>query len=92
MQKIQLPDGRSPDAESVDFESVEQNWDEYKLEDGTTLKIKLQVNGIYRLEDEYDEMGEPIYVVNTNNQVRLVDIPDELMQHEEDEDIELGVE
>lgn len=92
MASIELPDGSSPDTESLDFEAVEESWNEYELEDGTTLKVKLGLNGVYRLEGQFNDMGEPVYVINSNNQVRALGIPDELMQDTDDvSDVERGV-
>jgi len=38
--KVRLPNGREVEATDVDFETVKENWNEYKLEDGTILKFK----------------------------------------------------
>lgn len=94
MASIQLPDGSSPNAESLDFETTEEVWNEYELDDGSTLKVKLVLNGVYRLVGEYNDMGEPVYIINSNNQVRALGVPDELMQDEtnKEESVERGVE
>jgi hypothetical protein len=38
-------------------------WSEYRLEDGTTLRVKFAVGSIVRLTDQYDPEGNPVYVV-----------------------------
>ena len=38
--KIRLPNGREVEAEQVDFEVVREDWNEYKLEDGTVLNLR----------------------------------------------------
>jgi len=75
--KVRLPDGREIEAMDVDFETVKEDWNEYKLEDGTILKFKTIVSSIVRTE-EYDPMtGDPVYHVRSTNVLR-VKVPEEL--------------
>jgi len=64
--------------EDIDFDEKEEHWNVYKLKDGTTLKIKLILVGIKRLK-KHSPDGMPVYVVNSQNIVRAVDVPKELM-------------
>ena len=48
-----------------------------KLSDGTTLKTMAVVTKILRYED-YDQYGDPIYQVFSNNVVRVTGVPEEL--------------
>ncbi|MGD2201620.1 MAG: hypothetical protein PVJ38_08325 [Candidatus Bathyarchaeota archaeon] len=63
----------------VDWTEEKENWNEYKLEDGTTLKVKLVLRGVRRATDQYGPDGAPLYVVNSQNVVRSVNVPEELM-------------
>ncbi|MHC1611564.1 MAG: hypothetical protein ACXQTW_08265 [Candidatus Methanospirareceae archaeon] len=75
--KVRLPNGSEVEATDVDFETVKEDWNEYKLEDGTVLKFKTVVSSIIRTEN-YDPMtGDPIYHVRSTNILR-VKVPDEL--------------
>ena len=65
-------------SDDIDFEEKEEHWNVYELKDGTTLKIKLILVGIKRLR-KHSPDGMPIYMVNSQNVVRAVDIPKELM-------------
>ena len=65
-------------ADDIDFEETKENWNVYKLKDGTTLKIKLILLGIKRLK-KHNPDGTPIYIVNAQNVVRTVDVPRELI-------------
>nr|MBC8520613.1 hypothetical protein [Methanomicrobia archaeon] len=49
--KVRLPNGREIEAMDVDFETKKEDWNEYKLEDGTVLKFKTVVSSIIRTED-----------------------------------------
>jgi len=94
--KVRLPNGSEVEATNVDFETMQEDWNEYKLEDGTVLKFKTVVSSIIRTEN-YDPMsGDPVYHVRSTNILR-VKVPDELKrlpasrkQSEEGEGMEVG--
>lgn len=65
------------EATDIDFEEQEERWNTYKLSDGTTLKVKLVLSGVKRL-NKYRDDGEPIYLINSNNAVRTINIPEKL--------------
>ncbi len=65
------------EAEDIDFTEEKEYWNVYRLSDGTTLKIKLILRGIKRLKKWLPD-GSPIYVVNSTNVVRTINIPKEL--------------
>jgi hypothetical protein len=70
-----------PDAlnESVDldFTEIEEHWNIYQLSDGTKLKVKLIVRGVKRL-NQFEPDGTPVYLINSMNVVRAIDIPAEV--------------
>ena len=74
---LRLPDGRTVSAEEIDFRAVTEQWSEYVLGDGTVVRIRPIATEMLRLEDEYDQQGNPVYVVNAQ-QVVAVSSPDEL--------------
>ena len=47
--------------EEVDFENEKEEWNVYKLADGTTLKVKVVLVNVVRSRDKYDPLGNPIY-------------------------------
>lgn len=64
--------------EEVDFDVIREDWNTYKLKDGATLKVKLVLAGVVRLKNKYDPMGNPVYMINSTNVVRVMDVPAEL--------------
>jgi hypothetical protein len=78
MVEFEHPELGTVEAEDVDFESPEEKWRDYELEDGTTLRVKTVVNKVFRIKDMYNELGEPVYQIGTQNMVRATDIPEEL--------------
>ena len=76
MTKINFQ-GREVDAAEVDFQTRKEDWNEYQLMDGSVIKMKLVVGGIFRVLDQYDGEGSPVYVVRSKN-VLMVSSPDNL--------------
>lgn len=65
---IKVDFGQGPvDAVEVGFRSGGEHWNEYLLDDGSVVKIKLVVTGVLRLEGQYDQEGNPNYVVKSTN-------------------------
>lgn len=52
----------------VTFRSSSENWNEYLLDDGTVLKVKLVLTDVTRL-DQWDTEGNPVYVLRSTNVV-----------------------
>ena len=71
--KIDLSEG-----EEVDFENEKEEWNVYKLSDGTTLKVKLVLVNVVRSRDKYDPLGNPIYGITSQNIVKALDVPEKL--------------
>ena len=61
------------------FQTGAEYFNEYLVEDGTVVKLKLVVTEILRLDGEYDAEGSPIYIVISTN-VPYVSAPDDLRQ------------
>jgi hypothetical protein len=72
-----LPRKALEDSVDIDFDEEEEFWNVYRLSDGSTLKVKLVLRGVKRLK-RYEPDGTPIYVINSINVVRAVDVPQEL--------------
>ncbi|MEA1993147.1 MAG: hypothetical protein U9N35_01950 [Euryarchaeota archaeon] len=72
--------------ENIDFEEINEEWNEYRLDDGSTLKVKLVLQKVVRL-DKYDNYGEPVYRISHQIIVRVTDVPEELKKEVKEEDI-----
>jgi len=69
--------GREVDGLETRFKTVHEDWNEYDLEDGTTVRMKAVVSEIVRLQGEYDPEKNPVYLVKASN-VLIVKSPDNL--------------
>lgn len=59
--------GREVEATPVEVNQANERWNEYLLEDGTLLKMKLVLTKVLRVDDEYDPEGNPVYVIQSTN-------------------------
>lgn len=68
--------GRKVQGQSVDFETKQESWSQYVLEDGTAMKMKVILLEVVRL-DEYSKTGDPVYQFSAQY-ITGVQAPDEL--------------
>ena len=59
------------EAEDMEFQTVREDWNEYAVEDGYSVRIKLVVSSILKT-DERDGQGNPVYVVQSTNIVKVL--------------------
>jgi len=76
-RKIPGPGGELKDAELMEVQRSNEQWSECLLGDGSVIKLKAVVTEIWRIVGEYDNEGNPIYVVKSRNVVTVTS-PDEL--------------
>ena len=75
--KVTLPNGVVKEGTEVHVIGSDEKWNEYVLEDGTSIRIKLTMMRAVRIDGEYDNEGQPVYVTQTAN-VMVVTAPDTL--------------
>ena len=61
---------RQVDAEQIDFEAKAEPWTTHELADGTILRVRVILTGVMRIEGEYDQSGNPIYVVSSQTVIQ----------------------
>ena len=59
--------GREVEAVLVEANQATERWNEYLLEDGSVLKIKLVLKKVFRVLNQHDPNGNPIYLVESQN-------------------------
>lgn len=55
--------GKPAEGIEVPISQSNERWNEYKLEDGTMLRLKFTVASIIRVIGENDTEGNPVYMV-----------------------------
>jgi len=71
--------GEERDAISINVNSSNEPWNNYLLEDGSLLKVKVVLTKVARVEGEYDKEGNPVYTFQFSN-VSSVEVPKELKE------------
>ena len=62
---------RSIEAEDMEFKQAREDWNEYQVEDGYSVRIKLVVSSILKT-GERDPQGHPVYIVQSTNIVKVL--------------------
>jgi hypothetical protein len=63
----------------VGFRTSGEHFNEYLLDDGSVLRIKLVLTDVWRVKDTYDRYGNPAYLAR-HSEVIAVDSPDRLRE------------
>lgn len=69
IKTITMPDGSQAKAQEVDFQPQSEVWNQYLLQDGTTVKVKTTVLKILQVLDDKGNPartveGDPFLIVN----------------------------
>lgn len=74
-EKVKLNFGSEiVEATPVDVNQASEYFNQYFLEDGTVLKMKLVATKVFRIDDRFDQDGNPVYFVQSTN-VLSIDSP-----------------
>jgi len=76
--------GREVEVDLVDVLEAKEPWAEYKLADGTELRVRFVLGAVYRARNEYTEDGDPLYITRSQNIVVAI-VPEELRKEEGDD-------
>lgn len=76
-KRIPTSDGGTVGALIMPFQTSLESFNEYLVEDGTVIQIKLVATEILKVEDQYDDQGNPVYVISSQN-VTSVSVPEHL--------------
>ena len=72
-KKIKVPPhGQEKEVEMVDVNESREQWSSYYLSDGTELRMKPVMTEVWRVIDEYDQEGNPIYITKSANVLTVI--------------------
>jgi len=69
--------GKKVQATPIDVNQSGEKWNDYLLEDGTAIRMKLVLKKVLRVDGQFDAEGNPLYVMQSTN-VTSVSAPDQL--------------
>lgn len=64
--------GRQVAGTAVSFEPVQEHWNEYRLETGARIKMRV-VPGTMIIADEKTESGQPLVIVHSNILIQYIE-------------------
>lgn len=76
-RRIDVPGIGEKDVTEVGFRSSGEHWNEYLLDDGSVIRLKLVATEVLRVDGEFDPEGNPAYFVKSTNVVN-VSAPEDL--------------
>ena len=76
------PDGNSVEGVVVGIIESRERFSEIHLEDGTTLRMKPNIQRVVRLTDMWDEEGNPVYWVSHNAIISIHEAPSDLRRRQ----------
>ena len=71
--------GQMVDGDEVTFTILDENWNRYQLHDGSEVRLRIVVSDILRIPGEFDEEGNPVYIIKSKN-FTAVSSPENLRQ------------
>lgn len=77
-KKLSLPDGRTVDVESVKITNHDDPPTFIDLEDGSRIRLRIDVLEVSRIHGMWDAEGNPAYHVRSANTMAVLDAPDHL--------------
>jgi hypothetical protein len=69
--------GEEVEAVPIDINQTNEYWNQYLLDDGTVIKMKLVATKVLRVDNKYDLEGNPLYIIQSTN-ITSVNAPDNL--------------
>lgn len=70
--------GKSIDAQVVDIAEIRESPIRVTLEDGTVLRLRIDVIEAIRVDGEWDPDGHPVYQVRNGVNIMVLESPDHL--------------
>ena len=64
-------DGKEEVGTLVDIIQTKEHFNEVHLSDGGILKAKLVISGVVRIDGQKDDLGCPVYVIQSTNVVSV---------------------
>lgn len=78
-KKIKIPlFGNDIDASEVPIIKSQENFNEYELEDGSVIRLKVVATAVLRIEGQYTPDGDPLYLVKNGQVVSVISAHDNL--------------
>src|SRR5262249_4313619 len=75
---VPLPTGGTGEGIQVQVEESTERWSEFTLTDGTVVRAKLTIISAVRVDGQFDQEGNPLYMTNATPVFSMVSVPAKL--------------
>jgi hypothetical protein len=79
--KVMVPNLGAVEGVKVPIAESTERWTDLKLEDGTVLRVKPAIISVIRVDNRYDQEGNPLYVVQGGQIMTVASVREELKQN-----------
>jgi hypothetical protein len=82
--KVPFPDPTKPggvtmiEGNEVPITESTERWTELHLEDGAIIRVKPNVLSAIRVDDQYDQDGNPMYALKGSQTMTIVSVPEHM--------------
>lgn len=74
---VTLPSGGQGEGQEVQVAESTERWSDFTLEDGSVIRAKLMLTSAIRVDGEYDQNGNPLYIMNVGPIFSIVSVPEQ---------------
>ncbi len=74
---VEYPPGTQVTGTDVEIAESRERFNELTLEDGTILRMRTNVIEVTRVDDQWNDNGDPVYVVKSSTTVTVVEASQE---------------
>lgn len=75
------PEGSPLPTTEIGFRTSGEYWNEYLVDDGSVIRLKVVVTDVMRVDGAYDPEGNPMYVTKSTN-IMTVSTPEEIRRQQ----------
>jgi len=76
--KVPLPTGQVVDGLDIPVLEANERWSEITLEDRTVIRVKTVVASAIRIEGQWDQEGNSLYMMKSSPAVAIITVPEDL--------------
>lgn len=75
------PEGKQIPGVDIEIDESVEKWSELKLVDGARIRLKQVASQVIRLENVWDNDGNPVYIVKSTPMIAVSFAPDHLKKN-----------
>ena len=74
---VTLPSGDQGEGSEVQVAESTERWSEFTFDDGTIVRAKIMVISAVRVDGEFDQNGNPLYMMNVGPVFSIVNVAEQ---------------